>query len=131
MPKRYELTAEQWLKIESLLPGKPGDPGRHAQDNRAFVNAVLWVVRSGANWQHLPKERASKWKTVHKRFTRWARAGIWEQVFAVLVKDRKNHYLAIDSTIIRAHQMTINGKGGAKTRLWGVPEEDWELKSIF
>lgn len=116
MPKRYELTAEQWRKIEPLLPGKPGDPGRHGQDNRAFVNAVLWVIRSGANWQHLPKEQAANWKTVHKRFTRWARAGVWEKIFAVLLKDRKNDYLAIDSTIVKAHQMAINGKGGGAKR---------------
>ena len=129
MPKRYELTAEQWRKIEPLLPGKPGDPGRHSQDNRNFVNAALWVLRSGAFWCHLPAHYGN-WKSIHKRFTRWAKAGIWEEIFAVLVKDRKNEYLSIDSTIVKAHQMAINGKGGVGTRLWGVPEEVLELKSI-
>jgi putative transposase len=48
MPKRYELTEAQWKKIEDLLPGKVGDRGRTARDNRTFVNGCLWVLRSGA-----------------------------------------------------------------------------------
>lgn len=84
---------------------------------------MLWVLRSGARWSDMP-ERYGKYKTVHKRFTRWAAKGVWEQVFATLVKDRDNEYLMIDSTIVRAHQQAATGKGGPKTRLWGVPEED-------
>src|SRR5512144_2635035 len=47
MVKRYELSDAQWRRIEGLLPGKLGDPGRTAEDNRLFVNGVLWVLRSG------------------------------------------------------------------------------------
>ena len=72
MVKRYELTDAQWRLIAELLPGKADDPGRTAADNRLFVNAVLWVLRSGAHWHDLPP-RYGKWKSVHKRFTRWAR----------------------------------------------------------
>ena len=106
-----------------MLPGKVGDPGRTGSDNRLFVNGVLWVLRSGAHWQDLP-ERYGKWKTVHKRFTRWARAGVWEKVFAFLVGDPDNRYLMLDSTLVRVHQQAANGKGGPKIRLWGVPEAD-------
>ena len=49
MVKRYELSDAQWRRIEGLLPGKPGDPGRTAQDNRLFVNGVLWVLRNDTN----------------------------------------------------------------------------------
>jgi putative transposase len=122
--KRYEVSHGQWERIAPLLPGKVTDPGRTAQDNRLFVNAVLWVLRSGARWSDLP-ERYGKHKTVHKRFTRWARTGVWERVFAALTKDRDNEYLMIDSAIVRAHAQAATGqKGGSKTRLWGVPEED-------
>ena len=126
--KRYELTDAQWQRIAPLLPGKVGDPGRSGVDNRLFVNGVLWVLRSGAFWQHLP-ERYGKWKTVHARFTRWARAGVWEKVFADLIKDRKNEYLMLDSTLVRAHQQATTGRGsgqkrGSAIRLWGVPEAD-------
>ncbi len=120
-PKRYELTQAQWERIAPMLPGKATDPGRTASDNRLFVNGVLWVLRSGAFWQHLP-ERYGKWKSVHARFTRWARAGVWEKVFAELIKDRDNKYLMLDTTLVRVHQQAAGGKGGPKLRRWGVPE---------
>lgn len=87
--KRYELTDGQWERIAPLLPGKPTDPGRTGSDNRQFVNGVLWVLRSGAHWRDLP-ERYGKWKTAHTRFSRWARKGVWEQVFDELTRDRDN-----------------------------------------
>ena len=101
MVKRYELTDAQWVRIEGLLLGKPGDPGCSGSDNRLFVNAVLWVLRSGAHWRDLPA-RYGKWKSVHKRFTRWAKAGVWERVFDAPTTDRYNDYLMLDSTIVRA-----------------------------
>ena len=45
---RRELTDAQWRRIEPLIPGKEGDQGRHGEDNRLFVDAVLWLVRAGA-----------------------------------------------------------------------------------
>lgn len=123
MAKRYELIDAQWARIETLLPGKKGDRGRTAKDNRVFVDGVLWVLRSGARWSDLP-ERYGKWKSVHKRFTRWAKTGVWERVFAVLTKDRRNEYLMLDTSLVRAHQQAATGKGGPKIRLWGVPEAD-------
>jgi transposase len=123
MAKRYEVSNEQWRRIEKLLPGKKGDPGRSGEDNRLFVNAVLWVLRSGARWSDLP-ERYGKHKSVHKRFTRWAKAGVWERVFESLTGDPDNQYLMLDTTLVRAHQQAATGKGGTKIRLWGVPEED-------
>lgn len=120
---RYELSDAQWERIAPLLPGKASDPGRTGADNRLFLNGVLWVLRSGAHWRDLP-ERYGKWKSLHKRFTRWAKAGVWERVFASLIKDRDNQYLMLDSTLVRAHQQAATGKGGPATRLWGVPEVD-------
>ena len=121
--KRYELSDDRWCRIEELVPGKAGDPGRTGADNRLFVNGVLWVLRSGAHWHDLPP-RYGKWKSAHKRFTRWARAGVWERVFATPTADPDNDYLMLDSTLVRAHQQAATGKGGARIRLWGVPEVD-------
>lgn len=123
MVKRYELSDVQWERVKDLLPGKVGDPGRSGRDNRQFVNGVLWVLRSGAHWHDLP-ERYGKWKTVHTRFSRWAKAGVWDRVFEALIRDRDNQYLMLDTTLVRAHQQAATGKGGPKIRRWGVPEED-------
>ena len=123
MVKRYELSAAQWQRISGLVRGKASDPGRTGKDNRRFVNGVLWVLRSGARWCDLPA-RYGKWKSVHKRFTRWAKAGVWERIFAELSADPDDDYLMLDATLVRAHQQAASGKGGTKIRLWGVPEED-------
>ena len=121
MAKRYELSDEQWEKIKAILPGKKGDRGRSGEDNRNFVNGVLWILRSGARWSDLP-ERYGKYKSVHKRFSRWAKKDVWEKLFKLLIKDKDNDYLMLDSTIIKAHHQAATYK--KKTRLWGVPEED-------
>ena len=121
---RYELSEAQWRRLKPLLPGRIGMVGRPAEDNRRFVNGVLWVIRSGMRWADLP-ERYGKYKSVHKRCMRWAEASVWDRLFDDLVADRKNPYLMLDSTIVRAHQQAATGrKKGAKTRLWGVPEVD-------
>ena len=123
MARRYELNEGQWSRIADLLPGRKETVGRTASDNRMFVNGVLWVLRSGARWSDLP-ERYGKYKSVHKRFARWAASGVWDHVFRTLTQDAKNEYLMIDSTIVRAHQQAATGrKKGVRTRLWGVPAE--------
>ena len=123
MPRRHELTDEQWESIKDVLPGKAGDPGRTAGDNRLFVNGVLWVLRSGAHWHDLPA-RYGKWKSLHKRFSRWARSGVWEAVFKRLLADPRNEYVMIDSTLVKAHQAAAAGKRGRPSRRWGDPAED-------
>jgi transposase len=130
MLKRYELKEAQWQQIKDLLPGKAGDRGRTAADNQALVNGCLWVLRSGAYWCHLP-ERYGNWKSTHKRFTRWAKAGVWEEIFEVLASDPRNEYLMIDTTIVRAHQQAATGKGGAKTRGFGAFERRFEHQNPY
>ena len=81
----------------------------------------------GLRWDELLK-RYGKHKSVHKRFARWAKKGVWERIFAELIDDPKNEYVMLDATLVRAHQQAATGKGAAKkgerTRLWGVPEVD-------
>ena len=116
----YELSAAQWHRVESFPPGRPDWVGVTANDNRTFLNGVLWVLRSGAQWKDPPVEYGN-WKSVHKRFTRWARSGIWEKIFQVLLDDPDNRYVMIDSTIVRAHQLVACGKGGPKRGSGPVP----------
>ena len=77
---RYDIADDDYDRIEPLLSGKPGDPGRNADDNRRFINAVLWIARTGAPWEDLP-ERYGKHNTVYKRFGRWAKKGRWKAIF--------------------------------------------------
>ena len=64
---RTTLRNDQWERIASELPGKAGDPGVTARDNRLFVEAVLWIARTGAPWRDLPEEFGN-WYTVYTRF---------------------------------------------------------------
>jgi transposase len=112
---RRELTNAQWRRIEQLVAGKVGDKGRHGEDNRLFVDAVLWIARSGAPWRDLPEEFGN-WNSVFQRFRRWAKKGVWQRIFNALIENPDFEYLIIDSTIVRAHQHAAGGKGGAKMR---------------
>ena len=108
---RTLLRNEHWKRIEHLLPGKPGDPGGQGRDNRQFVEAVLWISRTGAPWRDLP-EHFGRWNTVYQRFARWSRSGVWQTVFMELSKDSEfASRVYLDSTIIRAHQ---HAAGAAK-----------------
>ena len=78
---RTLLNDAQWERIAPLLPGKEGDPGRSGEDNRLFLEAVLWLARIGAPWRDLPKS-FGKWYSVWKRFRRWALKGVFERIFA-------------------------------------------------
>ena len=112
---RHRLSDGQWVRIEHLLPGKPGDPGRSGDDNRLFVDAVIWMARTGCPWRDLPPF-FGKWNSVWKRFRRWAKAGIWERILAALADDPDFESVIIDGTVIRAHQHAAGGKGGFKNK---------------
>jgi transposase len=101
--QRHALRDDQWDHIKDLLPGRPGSVGVTAMDNRRFVEAVLFRYRAGLPWRDLP-EHLGHWKNVHRRFSRWAKSGVWDRVFHHLAADADNEYAMIDSTIVRAHQ---------------------------
>ena len=116
---RRELTDAQWARIEKLVPGKEGDKGRHGEDNRLFVDAVLWIARTGSPWRDLP-DAFGNWNSVFQRFRRWAKKGVWESLFKALVESPDFEYLIIDSSIVRAHQHAAGAKGAAKIRRLGA-----------
>lgn len=112
---RLVLRDEQWSKIAGLVAGKPDDPGQTGRDNRLFVEAVLWIVRTGSPWRDLPEEFGT-WNTIYQRFARWARRGVWQRIFDALADDPDFEYVIIDSTIVRAHQHAAGAKGGLPLR---------------
>ena len=112
---RLVLKDEQWERVAPLLPGKAGDPGRTGSDNRLFLEAVLWMVRTGAPWRDLP-EAFGFWNSVFRRFRRWVQAGVFEYLFQALSGDPDFEYALIDGTIIRVHQHGTGAKGGLVVR---------------
>lgn len=100
---RKLLRDDQWRRIEQLLPGKASDPGCTAKDNRLFVEAVLWVMRTGIPWRDQPPELGN-WHSTYVRFSRWRDSGVWEHMAGALSGDADLEQLFIDSTIVRAHQ---------------------------
>lgn len=99
---RVWLRDGQFERIAALLLGKASDPGRTAANNRLFVEAVLWVARTGSPWRDLPAQ-FGPWNSVHNA-SPVGRGGVWHRVFAQLAQDADFEKVFIDSTIVPAHQ---------------------------
>jgi transposase len=120
--RRHELTNDQWARLAPLLP-KRARVGRPPKDHRLVLNALYWLLRTGAPWRDLP-ERYGPWQTVYSRFRRWRLAGVWDRVLAALQAeadaagrlDWSLHF--VDGSTVRAHQHAAGArKGGAIKRL--------------
>ena len=102
MPRK-RLRDEQWERIKDLLPGKVTDPGVTAKDNRLFLEAVLWIARTGSPWRDLPPALGN-WHATFTRFSRWGKKGVWQRVIEAISDDVDLEALFVDSTVVRAHQ---------------------------
>ena len=94
------LSDEQWQKMLPFLRSHPNAYVWQEQDCRKFLEAVLWIPRSGAQGR-LPPAEYGDWDTVYKRFSRWSRQGVFEQLHQSFAGDADMEHLLIDSTIIR------------------------------
>jgi transposase len=117
---RLSLSDAQWDRLAPLVPGKPGDPGRSGDNNRMFVEGVLWIVRTGAPWRDLPT-CFGNWFAVWKRFRRWALNGVFDRIFRELSGEPDFEYALIDGTIVRVHRHGTGAKGGLKIRPLDAP----------
>lgn len=113
---RDVLSDAQWARIAPLVPGKPGDPGRSGGDNRLFLEAVLYIARTGVPWRDLP-ERFGDWNAVWRRFRRWAAKGVFERLFEQLKDEPDFEYAIVDATIVPVHRHGCGAKGGLSVRL--------------
>ena len=102
--RRHEISDADWERVRALLPRRPGP----ITLDRLFLNAVLWVAKTGAPWRDLP-DRFGPWNSVWRRFDRWARRGVWAGLFAAL-QDPDLEWLVLDSTVIRAHPCAAGAK---------------------
>lgn len=112
---RKLLSDSQWKRMKPLLPGKKTDCGVTAIDNRFFVEAVLWIARTGAPWRDMPKE-FGHWHRVYVRYDRWSKKGIWKHVFEKLADDPDLEYLMVDGSIVRVHQHGASKKRNVKNK---------------
>ncbi len=120
---RFVVTDQLWDRISGLIPGRDGVRGVTGEDNRLFLEAVLWRVRAGLPWRDLPPE-FGKWNTQFRRLRRWAAAGVFERLFEALNQDPDFEYALIDGTMLSVHQKDSGAKGGLKIRPLDVQEVD-------
>lgn len=102
MPRK-RIRDDQWERIKDLLPGKVTDPGVTAKNNRLFLEAVLWIARTGSPWRDLPAALGN-WHATFTRFSRWGKKGVWQRLIEAVSDDVDLEALFIDSTVVRAHQ---------------------------
>jgi transposase len=112
------ITDEAWSVILPFLQQSKEFRVKEPEECRLFVDAVLWITRTGAQWRALP-ETFGNWNAVYKRFNRWAVYGIWSTLLSLLAKDADTTWCSMDGTGIRAHPCAAGApaqKGGKKVR---------------
>ncbi len=97
-----KLTDGQWQKILPFLRSCPNVYVGQEDECRKFVEAVVWIARSGAQWRLLPVEYGN-WNSIYKRFARWSNSDVFEKLHDFCSTDADLEHLLIDSTIVRAH----------------------------
>ena len=117
---RTILTDAQWAKMEPHCLGKVSDPGRTGGDGRMFLEAVLWIARTGAPWRDLPAEFGN-WNTVFKRFRHWVKLDVFKRIFAAVADDPDMEFAMIDGTIVKVHRHGQGSKGGLRARPSAAP----------
>ena len=112
---RFVLSDAQWAKMEPHCLGKATDPGRSGANNRLFVEAVLWIARTGSPWRDLPPSFGN-WNSVYVRFRDWVRADVFKRLFDACTDDPDMEYAMVDATIVKVHRHGPGAKGGLRAR---------------
>ena len=112
--RRHDISDATWSLLEPHLPGRRGGWGMVAKDNRQFINAVLWILRTGSPWRDLPPAYGH-WKNVHRRFCRWRDKGVWEKLLEIFVDEPDYEWLMIDASHVKVHPHAAGARGGNQT----------------
>src|SRR3954449_7120730 len=118
---RFVLTDAQWAKMEPHCLGKPGDPGRSGRDNRLFVEAVLWIVRTGSPWRDLPA-LCGNGSRASPRFRDGVGADVWARLFEAVSDEPDMEYAMVDATIVKVHRHGQGAKGGLRAKPSAAPK---------
>ena len=125
---RHDISNKAWSVIEPHTIGNKGTWGGNARDTRLFINAVFWVLRTGAPWRDLPTEYGD-WKNTHRRFCRWRDKRIWEKMLESLIDEPDFEWLMIDASHIKVHPHAAGAVGGnhdmGKTKGGSIPKYIW------
>jgi transposase len=113
--ERFSISDHQWAKMAPVCRGKPTDPGRSGGDNRLFLEAVLWIARTGSPWRDLPA-LFGKWNTVFKRYRDWVKADVFQRLFDAASEEPDMEFARVDGTIVKVHRHGQGAKGGLKAR---------------
>lgn len=124
---RFVLSDHQWMRMERHCLGKPTDPGRSGGDNRLFLEAVLWVARTGSPWRDLPA-LFGKWNTIFKRYRDWVKADVFQRLFDAVSEEPDMEFAMVDGTIpglrrgrLQVHRHGQGAKGGLRARPSAAP----------
>ena len=125
---RHDISDEIWILLECLLPGRRGQWGGVAENNRRFINAVFWILRTGAPWRDLPPDYGD-WKNTHRRFCRWRDKRVWENILEILAGDPDYEWLMIDASHCKVHPHAAGAVGGNQdmgiTKGGSIPKYIW------
>lgn len=111
------ISDELWDKIRPFIPGGQGN-ARNTGNDREFIDAVLWILRTGGAWKQLP-ERFGSWEKIYRRFVRWREAGVWEGLFEIFLEYPEMEWLLLDASKIEVSH------GGKHKPVWFLPNQGY------
>src|SRR5258707_12669349 len=120
-----KLQDEEWMKIQAFLHQCPQVKVGSARKCRRFVEAALWILRSGAQWRLLPSEYGN-WNSVYKRFGRWCEQGVWTAMLSHFADDADVENVMVDSTVISANACA----GGGLKKTVDKPHKPWGVRAV-
>jgi transposase len=106
---------------QGLRAGRPERQRGPRTDNRKFLDALMWMARSGGRWRDLP-ERLGDYRSVKRRYYRWIEMGVLDDMLETLAREADLEWLMIDSTIVRAHQHAAGARRvkGRMPKAWAA-----------
>jgi putative transposase len=109
MNDRYDYISDDlWNAICNIIPGSVNWPGKTGLDNRLFLNAVIWILRTGSPWRDLPCYFGN-WNSVYIRYRRWYVGDHFERIFGIVASFPESGLLGIDGSMVKLHQHATCG----------------------